>query len=137
MRKALADALIAKIGATAHNQLLKDFRAWVDLGPQGEDEHPVFGKDGKNRDSNVLWHVHIIPLDTAAQAQWEDDFENFRKRTSDRLLFYAYDGDRIGYLLIDVIDDPNGHEIFAPKNDQLRAEWQAKAEKFTTFGKLS
>lgn len=93
-----------------------------------------FAKDAFNRGSKVCRHVHMVPIgDDGSLIEWNENWENYRKRTSDRILFYA-NGDSYGYLLIQIVDDPGGHGVFSDKG--LLAYLEAVADAFVFHGKL-
>jgi len=91
----------------AADALAAEFALWKS---GGEDDHYDFGKDGLGLRSKVLYHVHMVPIHVeGAQEAWNKAWARHGKRTSDRYLFYAYGGPRLGWLLLDVIDDPGAH----------------------------
>jgi hypothetical protein len=117
------------------NDFILDFDYWKAL--PGDQETDVFGRDGANRGSKYFRHVHIVPLhDAAALARWDDNFENGRRKKSNRYLFYVDGGPAYGYLLLAIIDDPiaagdeGAHEIWKPHNADLLAELNALADDF-------
>jgi hypothetical protein len=117
--------------------LIENFDAW-----KSDTTHPdtfVFGKDGLNRNSDFLRHVHMVPVnDVAAFDKWVFCYENGRQLVSDRYLFYANGGRAYGYLLIALLDDPGGHGIWAPTaaNRALLREWEEMADNFFHFGTI-
>lgn len=102
---------------------------WWKSDPANENRSPVFGKDSANLapavngEKFVLRHCHLIPLcNKIALAQWEKNFARKRRKTSDRVLFYAQDpifdkpnGENLDlqrkFYLIDIADDPGAHEL--------------------------
>lgn len=90
---------------------------WKASGTDGEDDFYSFGKDVPyehphvNGKKNVLMHVHLPPvLDTERKKQWDQNWERYSRRTSDKALVYAKDGtDR--FLLIAILPEPKAHAI--------------------------
>jgi hypothetical protein len=132
----VASALREKLDiiAGAADALAAEFALWKS---GGEDDHYDFGKDGLDLRSKVLYHVHLVPKNVPeAQDAWDKAWERYGKRTSDRYLFYAYGGQRLGWLLLDVIDDPGAHEVWEDAFREYRQQLEAWAQDFTDFGTL-
>lgn len=122
------------IGALDPEALIREFSDWKD---SESVEHYSFAKDGLNRNSKLLYHVHMVPLNVAeALDAWDYCWERYRKRTSDRYLFYTNGGPTYGYLLIALIDDPGAHLIWAFDNRATRSQWEAIADNFFHFGTI-
>jgi mRNA interferase YafO len=106
------------------NDFAEYFAGWKAMGPAGEYEDYYFGKDGfydapKRGGRRVLKHVHMPPDDVRADpadpkpvalVQWDKDWGNRRRKTSDTSLIYAEDPGH-GYLLIYLAREPTGHEL--------------------------
>lgn len=121
--KAKLDASSAQVAAT----IKAEFLQWK-ANPQVD--HPFFGKDGFNRGSTKVRHVHLRPTIVKKEREWDVKFTDQRKRTSDRYLFYVDGGFSQGYLLIDIIDDPGAHKIWDAANKQVRLDYEACAQRF-------
>lgn len=120
----MVDVKVTKIIEAAFSNAgadLEEFRNlfahWKSLGPQGEDEVYEFGKDVPyerphvNGEKNVLMHVHLVPIvDLDKKDEWDRNWERYSRRTSNRTLVYVNDGSK-KFLLIDIIPEPDGHEI--------------------------
>lgn len=110
-------------------EFIRDFDFWKSF--PAEVETDVFARDGANRGSSYLRHVHIVPLnDKEALARWNRNYENGDGNRSDRYLFYVNGGAAFGYMLLAVINDPGAHNIWAPENKDLLAEFERLAEDF-------
>ena len=105
-KAAIAPQLLAKLTALnlSSAQLLEDFLEWKSSGE--EDSSYFFARDGLNRGSKHLSHAHILPTVSEDKAAWDFAYERFRKRTSDRYLFYVDGGLSYGYLLLDNLLKP-------------------------------
>lgn len=103
----------------------KKFEAWKALGPDGENDVYDFGKDGFYASpvvdgKMILRHVHLVPEnDPIALAQWDRDWERYRRRSSDNALVYAQDG-LYGCLLIAAFWAPDAHKIPLMKTQKHR-----------------
>lgn len=129
---ALRDKLDIIPGAA--DTLAQEFAAWK---AGGEDDHYDFGKDGLGINSKVLCHVHMVPKNVrGAQDAWDKAWARYGRRTSDRYLFYAYGGPRLGWLLLDVIDDPGAHKVWEDEQRDYRLQLEAWAQAFVDFGKV-
>jgi len=126
-------------------RFVADFAQWKDAGSAGEDDFYEFGKDSAyvaprvNGEKNILRHVHIVPiLDENALKKWNRKWEQFGRRTSDRVLVYVNDGgDK--FLLIAVLEEPDAHEIAEMKTQQHRERMELFAqiaEEFIYNGKV-
>jgi hypothetical protein len=134
----LEQQLDRDFGVGTAAQLIEDFREWKQPGPSGWDDHWAFGKDANNRGSTCLFHVHMIPANNSSEEEkWLSNYEADppRSRKSDRLLFYAYGGNRIGYLLMELVDDPGGHDVFTDKRRPTRVIWEGIARTWADLGK--
>lgn len=112
----IIEAVFSNAGADLE-ELRNLFAHWKSLGPQGEDEVYEFGKDVPyerphvNGEKNVLMHVHLVPIvDLDKKDEWDRNWERYSRRTSNRTLVYVNDGSK-KFLLIDIIPEPDGHEI--------------------------
>jgi hypothetical protein len=105
------------------DEFLRSFAEWKSRGPIGEFDHYYFGKDAEYSrplvdGKRVLRHVHLAPLDDSPHlAEWNRDWDKYRRRTSDTALVYA-DGGRHGFLLIAILWEPDAHRI-ATMSDQV------------------
>jgi len=100
-----------------------------------EFDHEWFCHDVGSNPREYLRHVHFIPSDLAAEAQWLADFADpHRKarRTSDRYVLYAWDP-RHGYLIIDILDDPGAHTLWKQRHKKL-PNYELAATNFCTYG---
>ena len=98
-------------------ELIEEFRSWKALGPSGEDDCYLFGKDAayvrpKAGDLPYsLRHVHLVPLTDADQlGRWDKAWERYSRRTSDRHLVYV-DDKKGNFLLIYILPDGDAHRI--------------------------
>jgi hypothetical protein len=137
LKVTITSELTEKLSASGldSQQLASDFANWQ-ANPLGEYSY-YFGKDALNRGSSVLRHVHMIPLnDEAAIEKWNYLYDRERQCTSDRYLFYV-NGEKYGHLLIAIIDDPNGHNVWepTPENRKMLRAWELIASDFLYFGK--
>jgi len=71
-----------------------------------------------------------------AKNAWDEAWSRYGKRTSDRYLFYTYGGARLGWLLLDLIDDPGAHLVWTLEYRAYRHTLEAWAEAFSDFGVL-
>jgi hypothetical protein len=82
----------------------------------------------------LVWHVHLMPkLGTKNREEWQDAWEERGNRTSGAYLVYT-DGGSYGFLLIDVINDPKGHDVWDPEYKHTRELWQFIADAFNDQG---
>ncbi len=99
-----------------------------------------FGKDGLGLFTQVLRHVHLVPLnDLHALRKWNTAWRRSPpgRKTSDRYLFYC-DGGRFGYLLIAIIGDPGAHEFLrTPDTRDLLDSIEVHAQEFVDSGTIS
>ncbi|PAU78932.1 type II toxin-antitoxin system YafO family toxin [Halomonas salipaludis] len=125
----LRDAL----GEDSFRQLRDEFLDWLQV---GEYEHITFGKDSAFRTPRLavdeeLRHVHLIPIfDEAARDQWLLRYQRRSRKTSSRILVYTrgyYDPEK--YLLIDILDEPDGHDLMC-QDPQLINALAELAERF-------
>ncbi|MCP2518652.1 type II toxin-antitoxin system YafO family toxin [Achromobacter mucicolens] len=98
------------------NVLIEQFASWKELGPAGEYTSSHFGKDSfysepKVDGQMVLRHVHLRPVqDLEKQRTWDRQHRFQGKKSSDVALLYAADSTH-GYLLIDILREPDAHEV--------------------------
>lgn len=101
-----------------------------------------FGKDGeysrpKRNGKNILWHVHLPPKSKSAEiARWEYDLKHKARKKSNTSLIYAYDLTN-GYLLIDIVWEPDGHSLTkmnTPASKEMMEGYADIAEQFITYG---
>jgi hypothetical protein len=98
-------------------KFIEEFIDWKSRGPEGEDDHRYFGKDGEygqptvNR-KRVLRHVHLEPeYESPDFAAWDRAWKRESgRRTSDTALVYA-NGGRHGYLLLTILWEPTAHSV--------------------------
>ena len=117
--------LISSFAAWKHNKLTESY---------------YYGKDGLNRNSTILRHVHLPPCsDEFELQQWDRNWTKYRGRTSDRYLFYVDRGlDR--YLLLYIVDDPGAHTFLSEPNQTQLAilkELEDIADLYFYSGKVS
>lgn len=91
------------------------FASWKALGPDGENADPYFGKDGYyskpvRGGKLVVRHVHLPPEGKTDLVKWEKAAKRGSRKTSDTALVYAQDPHH-GFLLIDMVIEPDGHLI--------------------------
>ena len=134
-KAAIAPPLLAKLTELnlSSAQLLEDFLEWKSS--DEEDSSYFFAKDGLNRGSKHLAHAHILPTVSADRAAWDFAYERFRKRTSDRYLFYVDGGFSYGYLLLDIVADPGAHAVWDTHPNNMKA-LEAAAEAFFFHGSV-
>lgn len=128
---------------------LEEFRSlfadWKNLGPNGEDEFYEFGKDVPyekphvNGQKNVLMHVHLVPIvDIEQKEKWDKNWKRHSRRTSNRSLVYVNDGSK-QFLLIDIIPEPDGHEIpkmLTQEHKDIMEFYAEIADKFIYSGSI-
>jgi mRNA interferase YafO len=148
----LIDVKITKIIETVFSNAgidLEEFRnlfaEWKNLGPQGEDDVYEFGKDVPyerphvNGEKNVLMHVHLVPIVNVKQKEkWDKSWIRGSRRTSNRSLVYVNDGSK-KFLLIDIIPEPDGHEIpkmLTQQHKEIMEFYAEIADKFIYSGKI-
>jgi hypothetical protein len=127
VHQAFTKALASKVGWIKIDpaQFQEKFAAWKSLGPAGENNDYNFGKDGFYASplvngKMILKHVHLVPDgNPKALAQWNRDWDKYRRRSSDNALIYAEDK-LYGYLLITTLWSPDAHEIPKMKTQQHR-----------------
>ena len=118
------------------------FAEWKSL---GEDEVYEFGKDVPyerplvNGQKNVLMHVHLVPIiDLEKKKKWDKNWEQYSRRTSNRALVYVNDGS-VKFLLIDIIPEPDAHEIpkmHTAKHKEIMQFYAQIADQFLYFDKI-
>ena len=119
----LASQLITALISTGQSPALLQakFAEWKSSEP---DEHYWFSREVIG-DFGLL-HVHMIPQnETERRKQCESDWKNYRKRRSDRYLIFANGGPRLGYLLIDLIEDPGAHLLWEHELRPPSYAWKA------------
>jgi mRNA interferase YafO len=119
------------------------FAGWKSLGPKGEDDVYEFGKDVPyekphvNGQKNVLMHVHLVPIvDIEKKEKWDKSWERYSRRTSNRSLVYVNDGGK-KFLLIDIIPEPDAHEIpkmLTQQHKEIMEFYAEIADKFIYSG---
>lgn len=114
---------------------INDFLDWKS---GDEDDSYYFAKDAFNLHSEHVRHVHMVPLfEQNSIEKWDANWRKFRKRTSDRYLFYV-DGGHFGYLLLYIVNDPGAHTFLSDPSDaerELLREFERIADNFVHFGK--
>lgn len=140
----LAQAL-ASTGANKQT-LINLFTAWIN---SQKLECSVFGKDGLNRGSKYLAHVHMRPVvpaaGTAPQSvidEATDSLEKWKKLVdrgswpkSDRYLFYAHNGNG-DYLLIYIVNNPGAHQFLqnpSSSDASMLKQFEAAANQYWHF----
>jgi hypothetical protein len=137
----LAQALVAS-GANQQT-LINQFTIWIN---SQKLNCTVFGKDGLNRGSKYLAHVHMRPvipaIGTAPQSEIDEatnslgKWKKFVSRgslpKSDRYLFYAHNG-KNDYLLIYIVNNPGAHDFLqnpTASDVNLLKQFEAAADHF-------
>lgn len=124
------------------DDLIKEFSDWKSRGPQGENDHYYFGKDGEYirptvDNERVLRHVHFVPFtDVIALEAWDLAWSRRGRRVSDTALVYV-DGGWRGYLLLTILWSPDAHAIAdmaTPEHRELMENLAAAAEQFRFDG---
>lgn len=127
------------------NTLVAEFDKWKAGGSATEYTSPLFGKDSAYIEPTVdgkkytLRHVHLVPVSNLEKlAVWKRRHALKSRKTSDRALIYADDG-KGDYLLIYILEEPDGHDIpkMKTKADQETMEGFAEvAAAFIEDGKI-
>lgn len=122
-----------------------EFDLWKSRGPSGEYDSYLFGKDGAygspkvNGKSNILRHVHLVPLkDVSTTSQWDRDWNRRTRKRSDRHLVYVSDAYH-GHLLLWILDDPGSHAIalmHTPEDKELMKRFAVVADRFIQAGEI-
>jgi hypothetical protein len=121
------------------------FSEWKSWGSVYEDYHYYFGKDGEYARPlvdgvKVLRHVHLLPdAGSPYLPAWEEAWERKARKKSDDVLIYAQGTPRVGYLLIAVVSEPNGHdfaEMTNPEDKAMMEGFAIAAEQFQFDGKI-
>ena len=139
MRVQLLPALAEQLLNSGHapQTLVEAFSDWK---AAGEDDHYLFARDALNRGSKWLRHVHIVPLNNVeALEHWDAAWSRYRKRTSDRYLFYVDGGSLYGFLLLHIVDDPGAHRFLSTPTkaeQQLLNVFEHIADKFVHYGTI-
>lgn len=112
------------------------FANWRHNWPQNEYTNEFFGKDVPYQtplvdgQKNILRHVHITPIaELEERRKWYYFFRLRKKKTSDRHLVYV-NGGPLGYLLIDILEEPYAHKI-------ALMETREDAQVMRTFAKIA
>jgi hypothetical protein len=128
----LTSQLITALASTGQSPALLQakFTEWKSSEP---DEHYWFSREVIG-DFGLL-HVHMIPQnEPERRKQWESDWKNYRKRRSDRYLIFANGGPRLGYLLIDLIEDPGAHLLWERSQKSKLSALERLADNFIHGG---
>lgn len=115
MRVYVSKAFKQYASQAVQESLVSAFKWWK-YSESREYESIFFGKDAAlvkpkidGRDY-VLRHCHLIPLNDGNQLKvWYRNHRWKARKTSDRVLIYVQAGEN--FYLIDIVDDPGGHEI--------------------------
>jgi hypothetical protein len=100
----------------APDEFAQYFAEWRQSWPNYEFTDPYFGKDGDyaqplRNGKRVLRHVHLEPPLTSPKYEtWQRAAKRCSRKTSDKMLVYAYDPAH-GYLLLHIAHEPNGHAL--------------------------
>lgn len=140
----MTDLLRQKLLQVGNNpdNFIKQFADWKALGPAGEDNVYVFGKDSEYarptvNNKRVLRHVHLVPIqDAVALQKWNFGWNNYKRRVSDIALVYV-DGGMYGFLLITILAEPDAHDISkmaTPEHRELMINFADTAEQFIFKG---
>jgi Toxin YafO, type II toxin-antitoxin system len=142
----VATALVAHLSSVLKNDFNLDgvdsslfIQRFLEWKQSSEDDSYFFGKDGLNRGSSLVRHVHMVPIHLGMdETEWDKNWKFNRKRTSDRYLFYV-DGQQFGYLLLLLVDDPGAHAFLSSSDIEDRkmlSELERWADEFFYFGKI-
>jgi hypothetical protein len=144
--------LARKIGSLEDLQelaaLVREWKVIDDLGRIATQDHWFFGRDKPNRpvSGNTVsfaFHVHLQPVDPVARAAWDEQADDERstpyERTSDRVAVYSlkHADPSAGLLLLDIVGDPGGHDIFDRENPvyaRLLRVWDRVADRHQDVG---
>lgn len=119
--------------------LIRMFSEWKIMGPSGEFQHYYFGKDGEYERPlvdgvKVLRHVHLLPADDSIHLpEWKKVWRNRGRKTSDDVLIYAQGTSRVGYLLIAIVLEPEGHDFAKMKTPEDAAAMEGFASAADQF----
>lgn len=87
----------------------------------------------------MLRHVHLAPEPDSPKAkQWDFNWSKQTRKRSDDVLIYTY-GPRVGYLLIAMVLEPNGHKFARMKTEQdkqMMHNFVAVADQFLFDGQI-
>jgi hypothetical protein len=144
--------LAKKIGSLEDLQelaaLVREWKVVDDLGRIATQDHWFFGRDKPNRpvSGNAVsfaFHVHLQPFEPVARAAWDQQADDERstpyERTSDRVAVYSlkHAEPSAGLLLLDIVGDPGGHDIFDRGNRvyaRLLRVWDRVADRHQDVG---
>lgn len=121
------------------------FSEWKNMGTRYENNHYYFGKDGEYLRPlvdgvRVLRHVHLRPDRSSTYfPAWQDAWHRKGRKKSDDVLIYAQGTPRVGYLLIAVVLEPNGHdfaEMTTPEDAAMMEGFASAADQFLFDGKI-
>lgn len=125
--------------------LISAFSAWKSLGTTYEDHHYYFGKDGEYLrplvdGAKVLRHVHLLPAEDSRHfPEWQRAWQRRGRKKSDDVLIYAQGTSRVGYLLIAVVLEPDGHdfaEMNTPEDAAMMEGFATAADQFLFDGSI-
>lgn len=90
------------------SEFIQRFSDWKE---KGEFSSYFFGKDGFYSPIEAgLKHVHLVPIMSILdKINWDLNWKNGKRRTSDTCLVYVEDGQ--DYLLINILPESLAHEI--------------------------
>ena len=92
---------------------------------------------------SFAFHVHLQPFDPVARVAWNQQADDERstpyERTSDRVAVYSlkHAEPSAGLLLLDIVGDPGGHDIFDRGNPvyaRLLRDWDRVADRHQDVG---
>lgn len=144
--------LAKKIGSLEDLQeitsLIREWKVIDDLGQIATHDHWFFGRDKPNRPVSgkvvsFAFHVHLQPSDPVEQFAWDqkanDEHLTPYERTSDRVAVYSlkHAEPSAGLLLLDIVGDPGGHDIFDRENPvytRLLRDWDRAADRHQDVG---
>jgi hypothetical protein len=136
----ISPVLDALLKPALRAKLLADFKHWK--GPAAGQQTAVFGRDVLNNGSKYLRHAHMVPQSTGpGLVAWTRVYDRNTRhganqdQLSDRYLFYAFDKTH-GFLLLYLIEDPGGHDVWTPKYAEVLSNWEELAEDFALLGIL-
>lgn len=124
---------------------IQEFSLWKSWGDAGAHSHYYFGKDGEYyrptaNGVRVLRHVHLVPEPGSSKVrQWDYAWSKQKRKRSDDVLIYTY-GPRVGYLLIAMVLEPNGHKFARMRTEQdkrMMHNFVAVADQFLFDGQIN
>lgn len=136
------------LSEAAYFELRTYFGAWKADLPQNAKNHYWFGKDAayfapKVNGKYRLMHVHLWPVENQdALAAWNEKWDNYHDRTSDRVLVYVCDEhpQNPTYLLIAVLPEGSAHRIAEMRTGadaDLMNQFARVAEDFLDRGEIT